>query len=115
MQVIGQDSGSGGGPDLATALKQARRGFRRDVAALLEALEQADLLIPLSEPVAGATTGERTKIKGELRLLPHFLPTPEGPQFAALFSSSANLDAIASQLQWRTGGAELEYCQVPGG
>lgn len=115
MQVIGQDSGSGGGPDVVTALKQARRGFRRDVAALLDALEQVDLLIPLSEPVAGATTGERTKIEGELRLVPHFLPTPDGPLFAALFSSAGLLDAIGKQLQWQTGGGDLEYCSVPGG
>jgi SseB protein N-terminal domain len=115
MQVIGQDSGSGGGPDLASAVKQARRGFRRDVKALLEALEQADLLIPLSEPVSGATTGERTKIQGELRLQPHFLPTPEGPMFAALFTSAPLLDAIGGQLGWRTGGGELEFCQIPGG
>jgi hypothetical protein len=115
MQVIGQDSGSGGGPDLAAAVKQARRGFRRDVKALLEALEQADLLIPLAEPVSGATTGERTKVQGELRLQPHFLPTPEGPLFAALFTSAPLLDAIGGQLGWRTGGGELEFCQIPGG
>jgi hypothetical protein len=115
MQILGQDSGSGGGPDLVSAVKQARRGFKRDVAAFLDALEGADLLIPLAEPVAGATTGERTKIEGELRLTPHFLPTPEGPQFAALFTSAPLLDAIAAQLQWRTGGGELEFCSVPGG
>jgi hypothetical protein len=115
MQVIGQDSGSGGGPDLVNAVKAARRGFRKDVAALLDALEQADLLIPLAEPVAGATTGERTKIEGELRLIPHFLSTPEGPQFAALFTSAALLDAMAAQLGWRTGGGDLEFCSVPGG
>ena len=115
MQVIGKDSGSGGGPDLLSAVKAARRGFRKDVAALLDALEQADLLIPLAEPVAGATTGEHTKIEGELRLIPHFLPTPEGTQFAALFTSSALLDVVAAQLGWRTGGGELEFCSVPGG
>jgi hypothetical protein len=115
MQVIGQDSGSGGGPDLVTALKQARRGFRRDVAALLDTLEQVDLLIPLAEPVANATTGERTKIEGELRLIPHFLPTPEGVRFAALFSSASLLDAIGKQLHWQTADGELEYCSVPGG
>ncbi|HEY6078726.1 MAG TPA: SseB family protein [Polyangiaceae bacterium] len=115
MQVIGQDSGSGGGPDLAGALKQAQRGFRRDVAALLEALEQQDLLIPLAEPMAGASTGERTKIKGELRLQPHFLPTPEGPHFAALFTSAALLSAIGERLGWSTGGGELEFCSIPGG
>jgi type III secretion system (T3SS) SseB-like protein len=115
MQIIGQDSGSGGGPDLVSAVKQARRGFRRDVAALLEALEQADLLIPLAESVAGATTGQRTKIEGELRLQPHFLPTPEGPRFAALFTSAPLLDAIGEQLGWQTGDGSLEFCAVPGG
>jgi hypothetical protein len=115
MEVIGQDSGSGGGPALVEAVKQARRGFRRDVAALLEALEQADLLIPLAESVAGAKTGERSKIEGELRLQPHFLPTPDGPQFAALFTSPELLDAMGSKLRWQTGGAELEFCSVPGG
>jgi len=115
MQVIGQDSGSGGGPDLARAIRQARRGFRRDVAALLEALEQADLLIPLAQSVAGATTGERTKIEGELRLQPHFLPAPEGAQFAALFTSAELLDAMATTLGWQTDGGELEFCSVPGG
>lgn len=115
MQVLGQDSGSGGGPDLTTAVKQARRGFRRDVKALIEALEQADLLIPLSQPVAGASTGERTKVQGELRLEPHFLRTPEGPSFAALFTTPALLDAMGSQLGWSTGGGELEFCQIPGG
>lgn len=115
MQVIGHDSGSGGGPDLVNAIKQARRGFRSDVAALLEALEQADLLIPLAEPVAGATAGQRTKIAGELRLSPHFLPAPEGAQFAALFSSPELLDAMGERLGWRTGAGELEFCAVPGG
>jgi hypothetical protein len=115
MQIIGEDSGSGGGPDLVAALKQARRGFRRDVAALLEALEQGDLLIPLAEPVVGATTGERTKIQGELRLQPHFLPTPEGPLFAALFTSPPLLDTVGGQLGWRTGGQDLEFCSIPGG
>jgi hypothetical protein len=115
MQVIGQDSGSGGGPDLTSVVKQARRGFRSDVAALLEALEQGNLLIPLTEPVPGATTGERTKIEGELRLLPHFLPTPEGGMFAALFTTPELLDAIAAQLDWKTAGGELEFCSVPGG
>ena len=115
MQILGQDSGSGGGPDLVNVVKQARRGFKRDVAALLDALEGADLLIPLAEPVAGATTGERTKVEGELRLTPHFLPTPDGPLFAALFTSAPLLDAIAAQLKWRTGGGELEFCSVPGG
>ncbi len=115
MQILGQDSGSGGGPDLVSVLKQARRGFRSDVAQLLEALEMSDLLIPLSESLAGATTGQRTKIEGELRLTPHFLPTPEGPLFAALFTSAPLLDAVASQLGWRTSGADLEFCSVPGG
>lgn len=115
MQIIGQDSGSGGGPDLAQVVKQTRRGFRRDVAALLEALEQADLLIPLAEPVAGATTGERTKVQGELRLQPHFLPTPDGPLFAALFTSAPLLDAIGEKLGWRTAGEGLEFCSIPGG
>ena len=115
MQILGQDSGSGGGPDLVSAVKQARRGFKRDVAALLEALETSDLLIPLAQPVTGATTGERTKIQGELRLTPHFLPTPEGPMFAALFTSAPLLDAIAAQLRWQTAGGELEFCVVPGG
>ncbi len=115
MQVLGQDSGSGGGPDLTHIVKQARRGFRSDVAALLDALEQGDLLIPLAESVAGATTGERTKIDGELRLLPHFLPTPEGAQFAALFTRADLLDVVSAQLGWKTAGGELEFCSVPGG
>ena len=115
MQILGQDSGSGGGPDLVSALKQARRGFERAVAALLEALESSDLLIPLAEPVSGATTGQRTKIEGELRLTPHFLPTPEGPLFAALFTSAPLLDAVAAQLRWGTAGGELEFCAIPGG
>jgi SseB protein N-terminal domain len=115
MQILGQDSGSGGGPDLTTAVKQARRGFRRDVKALLDALEQADLLIPLAAPLSGATAGERTKIEGELRLQPHFLTMPDGPSFAALFTSPDLLDAIGGKLGWSTGGAELEFCQIPGG
>jgi hypothetical protein len=115
MQILGQDSGSGGGPDLTRFVKQARRGFRSDVAALLEALEQGDLLIPLAESVAGATTGERTKIDGELRLLPHFLPTPEGVQFAALFTSAELMGTVSAQLGWQTAGGELEFCSVPGG
>src|SRR5262245_18231602 len=104
MEVIGQDSGSGGGPALVEAVKQARRGFRRDVGALREALEQAHVLIPLAEPVAGAMTGQRSMIEGELRLQPHFLPTPDGPQFAALFTGPELLDAMGSKLHWQTAG-----------
>ncbi len=43
------------------------------------------------------------------------MPTPEGPQFAALFTSAPLLDKVAAQLGWQTGGGELEFCSVPGG
>src|SRR5258706_5262622 len=115
MEVLGEDSGSGGGPDLTSYVKQARRGFRSDVVQLLSALEQADLLIPLRESLPGATDGERTKIDGELRVIPHFLPAPEGAELCALFTRAELLDAIATELGWQTAGGELQFCSVPGG
>jgi hypothetical protein len=115
MQVLGQDSGSGGGPNVADLLRQARRGFRSDVARLLEALEHADMLIPLAEPLPAARVGERTKIEGELRLLPHFMRAADGATYAVLFTIPELLEAAAVRLGWTTGGGELEFCAVPGG
>ncbi len=69
---------------LTHAVAQAKSGLRRDVAALLEALDAAELLVPISKQPANARDGEQMELDGELTLSPHLLPDASGEPFAAL-------------------------------
>jgi hypothetical protein len=100
-------------PALTQAVERARSGYRKDVAALVRALEHAELFVPLASSVDGVPHGERVELDDELRLVPHLLVTEEGKLFCALFTEPELMETIAEELDWTTDGDELEYCSIP--
>jgi hypothetical protein len=99
--------------DLTDVVQAARRGLRRDVASLVDALEQGELLIPLAREISDAPIGERIEIGDELRLSPHLLVDPEERRFAALFTRPDLLETVAEHVGWATDGGPLKYCTLP--
>lgn len=98
---------------LTGALAKARSGLRRDVLELMQGLDRAELLVPLSRAVPGAPEGERIEIDGTLKLFPHLLPDSEGQLFVALFTEEAPLGPVASGLGWTTDDGPLSVCRLP--
>src|SRR4051812_12136566 len=69
-------------PDLTPLIKNAQRGLRRDVQALLDRLPQGELFIPLAKNISGAADGERLEIgDGEVKLVPHMLLDEDGNHY----------------------------------
>jgi hypothetical protein len=100
-------------PDLTDLVTQARRGLRRDVAALEAALDDAELYLPLRSPIAGAPEGEPVALDRALEIVPHLLRDAEGQGYAALFTRPDLVEAVASELGWQTDGGELSVCSLP--
>ncbi len=100
--------------ELTALVAQARRGLRRDVAALEAALDAGELLVPLRSHIAGAPEGEDMALDHELEILPHLLRDEDGRGYAALFSSAELVEKVASSLGWQTDGRELSVCSLPG-
>jgi hypothetical protein len=98
---------------LTLAVEAARRGFRRDVAALEAALDDGDLLVPLAQRVAGVPEGEAIPLDRELELVPHFVSDAEGSRHVALFTTSELVSKTAEELGWTTEGEDLGVCSLP--
>lgn len=98
--------------DLTPLVQAARRGFRRDVAALLEALPFGVLYLPLAESVEGAAP-DGIALEVGLRFQPHLLPVDEGQTVTVLCSSPELIKNAAEQFDWRTGEEELEFVSLP--
>ena len=107
--------GNGGGnpDDLTPWVHGARRGLRRDVAALVERLDHAELFIPLARPVPGARHGESMELQDEFTLTPHLLSDADGKLFCALFTRADILEPVGAELGWTTADEALEYCALP--
>lgn len=105
---------SDGASDLTALVTQARRGLRRDVAALEAALDGAELFVPLRSHVEGAPEGEAVPLDHELQIVPHFLSDDAGRGFAVLFTRPELIEAVATELGWQTDGRELSVCSLPG-
>ena len=101
-------------PNLTALVLGARRGFRRDVAALEAALDDADLVIPLARRIADVPEGEDVPLDRELEITPHYLADAEGGRHVALFTSNELVATAAARLGWTTEGEELAYCALPG-
>ena len=91
-------------PAFSELVLAAKSGLRRDVSALMDALDGAELLVPLAKDIPDAPMGERMDLDGELRLSPHLLPDSEGQLFSALFTHPDPLEPIISALEWTTDG-----------
>lgn len=100
-------------PPFTGIVAAAKSGLRRDVAALMAALDQAELLVPLSRDIPDTQLGEPRELAGELTLCPHLLPDAEGLLFSALFTHPEPLDPIVSALEWTTDGEPLKLCSLP--
>jgi hypothetical protein len=98
---------------LTTLVEGAKRGFRRDVAALEAALDDADLFIPLARRIADVPEGEAFPLDRELEIVPHFLSDEQGGRHVALFTTSALVAHSAEQLGWTTEGEDLGVCSLP--
>jgi len=98
---------------LTEAVTAAQSGLRKDVALLLEALEQGVLLVPLAEHIPGATPGEEVEIDEELTFRPHMLVGDDGDVFGAVFTEAKLAQEVAEGLDWRTGEDELEFVFLP--
>lgn len=99
--------------DLTRAVSTARRGLRRDVRVLVEALDEGELFAPLAAKVSGAVYGEQLDIEDELKLTPHMLEDPEGKLYCALFTKPELMEPLEEELGWTTDGEPLEYCAIP--
>ncbi|MFO7180169.1 MAG: SseB family protein [Pseudomonadota bacterium] len=98
---------------MTQAVLRARSGLRRDVAALLDALEGEELLVPLARDLPNTPEGERVELPAELKIAPHVLPDGEGQLFAALFTHPEPLEPIVAALEWDTEGQPLKVCGLP--
>jgi hypothetical protein len=100
-------------PDLTALVRGARRGLRRDVAALEAGLDDTELFVPLMQSIEGAAEGEAMVLDRAVEIVPHFLVDPEGLRYAALFTKPEHVEALAEPLGWLTDGDELRVCTLP--
>ena len=98
---------------LIAAMRQARRGLKRDVAQLLAALKAGKLYAPLARPLPGEEPGQ-VYIAGGMTIALHLLPGSGGLRFRALFTSVAGLEAMGAQADWKTSGGPLLHLGMPG-
>jgi hypothetical protein len=102
--------------DLTPFIQRARRGFRRDVAALIEALKEGVLMVPLAKPIDGVAVGQVVdSARGdEVSLVPHLLADEHGVGIVPLFSDADILKTVGQYAHWKTGeDGDLDYCTLP--
>jgi hypothetical protein len=99
--------------NLTVLVGGARRGFRRDVAALEAALDDGELFVPLAKKIAGVPEGEPIALDREVELVPHFLRDAEGAYHVALFTTTELVALSAERLGWSTEGDDLGVCALP--
>ncbi|HEX6766766.1 MAG TPA: hypothetical protein VF103_14830 [Polyangiaceae bacterium] len=98
---------------MTALVRGAKRGFRRDVAALEAALDDADFYIPLAHGIADVPEGEPVPLDRELEIVPHLLRDAEGGRHVALFTASELVSGPAERLGWTTDGGDLAVCAFP--
>ena len=100
--------------DLTEWVVAARRGLRRDIAALVERLELGELFVPLARPSPGARHGEVIELEDELTITPHLLADDDGRLYCALFTRADILEPLgATSSGWATADEPLEYVALP--
>lgn len=92
---------------------RARRGLRREVAPLVAALDVGALLVPLAKSPDDLPIGEPIAAEGEITLVPHLMPHPDGSVFVPLFTEADMLTTVGKYVEWLTDEEELQYCTLP--
>jgi len=100
--------------DATDAVKGARRGFRRDVATLVDALREARLFVPLAGSVDQVPLGIEQEVGDELSLSPHLLFDDDRVGFLPAFTRPDLLERATETTGWGTGDGPLEYAALPG-
>src|SRR5690349_9283750 len=103
-----------GDTDATDAVGAARRGFRRDVAALVTALRSARLLVPLAKRIANVRVGAEQEVGEELSLTPHLLFDEARIGYVAAFTRPELVGRATEEVRWTTDDGPLEYCALPG-
>jgi len=99
--------------DATDAIRDARRGMRSDIEALIKALDTAPLLVPLARSIAGVDLGEVAEVGEELSLSPHLLFDDERQGFVVVFTKQDILERATERVHWTTDDAPLEFCTLP--
>lgn len=99
--------------DATAAVAQARRGLRKDVAALIQALESAPLIVPLAKSIEGVDLGKVQEVGEELSLSPHLLFDADRVGYLAVFTRGELLERATKQVSWTTDDGPLEFCTLP--
>jgi hypothetical protein len=99
--------------DLTDVILAARRGLRRDVALLVEKLDDGELLLPLSKSVPGATHGADHELTADVTIQPHLLVDEEGQAFCTAFTHPDIIHPVVEKVGWTTDGNALEFAAVP--
>ncbi|HVU00633.1 MAG TPA: SseB family protein [Polyangiaceae bacterium] len=100
--------------DATPAVAVARRGFKRDVAALVRALRTARLFVPLARRIEEVPVGVEQLVGDDLQLSPHLLFGEDRVGFLPLFTRPEFVENATNTVGWTTGDGPLEYCALPG-
>jgi hypothetical protein len=100
--------------DATGAVRAARRGFRRDVAALIKAFQAAHLIVPLARRIDDVPIGVEQMVGEELSLSPHLLFDDDRLAFLPVFTRPNLLERATDRIGWETGDGPLEYCALQG-
>lgn len=99
--------------DLTDVVQAARRGLRRDVALLVEHLDDGALLLPLAKSVEGVEHGAEQDLTADVTLQPHLLVNEDGHAFCAAFTHPDLIQPVVEKVGWTTDGNSLEFASVP--
>lgn len=99
--------------DATDAFRDARRGMRSDVAALIKVLDSAPLMVPLARSIAGVDLGKIAEVGEELSLAPHLLFDDDRQGFVVVFTRQELLERATERVHWMTDDAPLEFCTLP--
>jgi hypothetical protein len=99
--------------DLTSTVIRARRGFRRDVEALVKALPKGSLFTPLMRRIENVAVGVDTELGKELSLAPHLLYDENRIGYVLTFTRPDFIEAATQHVNLETDGGPLEYCTLP--
>ena len=103
---------------LTAAVRSARRGLRRDVRGLCEALEDGRFLLPLARDAAAPAEGNGRirpgALTGGAAVSLHHLEGKESGVCLALFTQPEFLPPFENGMEWTTDGGPLRCLAVSG-